>query len=293
MKSTLDCIPCFLRQTLEAARMATDDAALHKQIVRQALTLTAEMDFNVPPPVISQRIHQLVREIAGTPDPYRPLKQWYNQMALQWLPELRDKVRRADDPFEAAVLLAIAGNIIDFGVEGELDIQTVRRTVDAALHQKLDPDILRQFQEEIQKARDILYLGDNAGEIVFDRLLLEQMPMEKVTFVVKGSPILNDAVMEDAVQAGLTELVRVIDNGSNAPGTVLPLCSPDFCSEFNSADLIVAKGQGNFETLDETEANLFFLFQSKCAVVARHSGKPIGTFVLGRQTCLNRVGKAE
>jgi uncharacterized protein with ATP-grasp and redox domains len=269
--------------------MVTDDPALHEEIVRRILSMTAGMDLNVPPPVMSRRVHQLIRELTETPDPYQEVKRQYNRLALQWLPEMRERVRLAEDPFRAAVLLAIAGNIIDFGVDGQLPVQKVRDTIEQALHQKLDSALLEHFKQEIQAARSILYLGDNAGEIVFDRLLLEQMPLQKVTFVVKGSPIINDAVMEDAHEAGLTEIVRVIDNGCNAPGTVPQECSPAFRAAFETADLIVAKGQGNFETLNETAANLFFLFQAKCPVVARYIGKPIGTFVLCRSDCIKET----
>jgi uncharacterized protein with ATP-grasp and redox domains len=286
MKSTVDCLPCFLRQALDAARMVTDDPAVHEEIMRRISNLTAGMDLTVPPPMMSRRVHQLIRELTEIPDPYQEIKRQYNRLALQWLPEMRERVRLAEDPFRAAVLLAIAGNIIDFGVDGKLPIQKVRDTVERALHQQLDPALLERFRQAIQAARSILYLGDNAGEIVFDRLLLEQMPTDKITFVVKGSPIINDATMEDAVEAGLTDMVRVIDNGSNSPGTVPQECSSAFRAAFELADLIVAKGQGNFETLNETAANLFFLFQAKCQVVARYIGKPIGTFVLCRSDSL-------
>lgn len=280
MKGTLDCIPCFIRQALEAARMASDNPAVHEAVFRQVLTFTAGIDLTVPPPVVSRQIHHLIRQISGNSDPYKQVKHCYNQLALQWLPVLRERVQTSGDPFGASVRLAIAGNIIDFGVNGTLQMHTVQETIDRALHQPLDEQTLRQFREAIMAARSILYLGDNAGEIVFDRLLLEQMPREKVTFVVKGSPIINDAVMEDAVEAGLTEMVRVIDSGSNAPGTVLDDCSPEFRRLFQQSDVIIAKGQGNFETLDEMQANLFFLFQVKCPVVAAHLGKSIGTFML-------------
>lgn len=293
MKSTVDCMPCFLRQALEAVRMTTDDPALHEETIRRVLKMTAEMDLNVPPPVMGRRVHQLIRELTETPDPYQKIKRQYNQLALQWFNELQLRVRMADDPFRAAVLLAIAGNIIDFGVDGALCMQKVQDTIDQALDQPLDRSTLERLGQEIHNARSILYLGDNAGEIVFDRLLLELMPLEKVVFVVKGSPIINDATMEDAVQAGLTEIVRVIDNGSNAPGTVLEECSPVFRAAFESSDLIIAKGQGNFETLNETAANLFFLFQAKCPVVAGHIGKPVGTFVLRRSDCLERIVKTK
>ncbi len=184
------------------------------------------------------------------------------------------------DPFRAAILAAIAGNIIDFGIHGTLQMQTVQETLERALHQPLDPQTLQRLRRSIASARSILYLTDNAGEIVFDRLLIEQMPLEKVIVAVKSSPIINDATMEDAVEAGLTERVRVIESGSDAPGTILEDCTPEFRRLFETADVILAKGQGNFETLDQTPANLFFLFQVKCPVVAAYLRQPLGTFVL-------------
>ncbi len=271
--------------------MVSGDPAVHQKILHQVHSLLSGIDLNAPPPIISRRIHHQIRQISGNPDPYKEVKHRCNQLALQWLPGLRERVRTSEDPFRAAVLLAIAGNIIDYGVHGSLQMHTVKETIDRALHQPLDEQVLERFRQSIAAARSILYLGDNAGEIVFDRLLLEQMPLEKITFVVKGSPILNDATKEEAAQAGLTEMVRVVDSGADAPGTVLEDCSREFRRLFEQADLIVAKGQGNFETLNETPANLFFLFQVKCPVVAAHLGEAIGTFVLRRtemSACLVR-----
>ena len=291
MKSTVDCMPCFLRQALETARMISDDTALHETVLRQVLAMTAGMDLNIVPPAMGRRVHQLIRELTETPDPYKAVKQRYNRLALDWLPELKSRVSDADDPFGAAVRLAVAGNIIDFGVDGTLCDQKVQDTIDKALHQAVDEEVLGRLQQEVRQAETILYLGDNAGEIVFDRLLLEFMADKDVTYVVKGSPIINDATMDDAEEAGLTGQVRVIDNGSNAPGTILEECSPAFQAAFEQADLILAKGQGNYETLNESQSNLFFLFQAKCQVVARHVGKPIGSFILCRSDSFDRVMK--
>ena len=136
------------------------------------------------------------------------------------------------------------------------------------------------FKHAVSRANNILYLGDNAGEIVFDRLLIEQLPCEKITFVVKGGPILNDALMEDAQIVGLTDVVDVIDNGSDAPGTILESCSEAFRLRFDESDLVIAKGQGNYETLSDVDKNIFFLVTPKCSVLARHLGREIGSLVL-------------
>ena len=186
------------------------------------------------------------------------------------------------DPFETAARLAIAGNIIDFGVNSTVDESEVERTIACSLTDPLDTAALAELKEAVGQAKSILYLGDNAGEIVFDRLLVEQMPLEKITFAVRGGPILNDALMADAEAAGLTDLVEVIDNGTDAPGTILEACSQAFRRRFDKADLIIAKGQGNYETLSDCPANIFFLLRPKCAVLARHLNCELGRLILMR-----------
>jgi len=279
MKTALDCIPCFARQALEAARFVTDDPAVHERIVRDALHAAAEMDLAQSPPVVAQEIHRQLRRITGVDDPYRAVKDAFNRMALDMLPELRSKVRRAADPLAMALRLAIAGNVIDLGVDGDLAESDARDAVTRALnepfHGELDP-----FRRAVGDARGILYLADNAGEIVFDRLLIEHLPAGRVTVAVRGGPILNDATLSDAEAAGLGDLAEVIDNGSDAPGTILEDCSERFQRRFARADLVIAKGQGNFETLSDESADMYFLFKAKCPVIASHIGLPVGTHVL-------------
>ena len=178
--------------------------------------------------------------------------------------------------------MAIAGNVIDFALGAELGEGEVLRTVEDAWQRPLAVDHLELLRAAVDRASSILYLGDNAGEIVFDRLLIEQMPREKVTFVVRGAPILNDVLVEDAEMVGLTGMVEVIDNGSDAPGTILDQCSDDFRRRFEEADLVVAKGQGNFESLSEPGREVFFLLRPKCAVLARHLGCELGRLVVLR-----------
>jgi uncharacterized protein with ATP-grasp and redox domains len=178
------------------------------------------------------------------------------------------------------VRLAIAGNIIDFGVNGSVQDGDLERSIQESLAAEFADGQLRGFEKGVNEAEDILYLADNADEIVFDRLLIELLPVARVTVVVKGGPIINDATMEDAVAAGLPEIVEVIDNGDDAPGTVGEACSEEFQRRFARADLVIAKGQGNFETLSESEKHIFFILRAKCPVVARHLGCPVGTSVL-------------
>lgn len=280
MRTYFDCIPCFVRQVLDSVRMTTDDEQNQEKVLREALYLGSKMDLSQSPPAMAQKIHRFIREITGVKDPYLEVKNRFNKLALQMYPELKQQVETSADPLETAVRLAIAGNIIDFGVNSVVEQSQVEKTIAESLTEPLDMEAMEEFREARSQAEDILYLGDNSGEIVFDRLLIEQLPYEKITFAVKGGPILNDATIEDAQVAGLTDIVNVIDNGSDAPGTILESCSEAFRRRFDKSDLIIAKGQGNFETLCDVDKNLFFMLRPKCVVLARHLGCEIGSLVL-------------
>jgi damage-control phosphatase, subfamily I len=282
MRTYLDCIPCAIRQVIDSMRMITDDETVHEEVLREVLGLWRDADMRQSPPALAQKVHRIVRRITGVADPYLQLKNRYNHLALEMVPQLKQKIVDSPDPFETAVRLSIAGNIIDFGVNATLDEDTVEETIARSLTEPLDLDVLEQLRTAVAEAKDILYLGDNTGEIVFDRLLVEQLPVEKVTFAVRGAPILNDATMADAETVGLADVVKVIDNGTDAPGTILELCSPAFRERFEKADLIIAKGQGNFETLNDTEKDVFFLLQPKCAVLAQHLSCELGRLVVIR-----------
>ncbi len=279
MKTALDCIPCFARQALEAARFVTDDPTVHERIVRGVLRAAAEMDLAQCPPVVAQRIHRQLREMTGADDPYRAVKDRFNRMARDMLGELITQVQQAADPLVMALRLAIAGNAIDLGVNGAITEEEVGRAVTSALDEPSFGDV-GAFRQAVEQARDILYLTDNAGEIILDRLLIEQLLPGRVTVAVRGRPILNDATVVDAEVAGLREIAEVIDNGSDAPGTILDDCSEEFRRRFAEADLIIAKGQGNFETLSDEAAEMYFLFKVKCSVIAAHVGLPLGTHAL-------------
>jgi damage-control phosphatase, subfamily I len=281
MKTSLDCLPCFVRQALEAARFMSDDPSLHEQILRQVMRSLADIDFSQAPPVMAQVFYRRLGEIARVDDLYRPAKERFNRLAMDLLPELRTRVRESADPLAAAVRLAIAGNVIDFGINGGIAEQEVYEAVKRAFSEPLAGEI-EEFREAIGRAEKILYLTDNAGEIVFDRLLIEQLPVERVVVGVRGRPVINDATIADARAVGLDEIVSVIDNGADVPGTALAVCSAEFLEVFSRSDLVIAKGQGNFETLNDNPGPVFFLFKVKCPVVASHVGLPLGSHVLTR-----------
>lgn len=280
MRTYIDCISCFLKQAQSAVTIAVDDPTLREKVMGEVLEKVSRMDFDRSTVEIGAEIHRTLREASGNPDPYRKIKDQSNRQMLDLYPHFLEQIRSAEDPLEMAIRLAISANIIDFGAIQDLDEETIDRTLSEASAIPLDRAAVELFRREIEQAKTILYLGDNAGEIVCDRLLIEQLPREKITFAVRGKPVINDATMVDAEAGGMTKIVPVIDNGSDAPGTVLEWCSPEFRDRFQAADLIIAKGQGNYESLSDNQQNIFFLLKAKCPVIAKEFHAPVGVQIL-------------
>lgn len=272
MRTHIECLPCFLRQTVIALRQYGGGEDAHRQVFRDVLALMQEADMNRPPAYTTTFIHRAIRQ-ALADDPFAEIKREYNAIALSLYPALKEKVATSIDPLRTAARLAIAGNIIDFGIFTDIDIQ---ESVDRSLLADIAVDDYAAFREDLRDVRSVLYLLDNAGEIVFDRLLIEELQHAgtEVIAVVKGSPVLNDVTREDAIQTGLDAVCKIMDNGSDAIGTILPWTSAAFQKRFDRAPLIVSKGQGNFETLAGTDKKVYFLFQAKCDVVSAELGLP-------------------
>lgn len=291
MQTYLDCIPCFLKQSLEAARNVSSDPQLHERLLKEILQILPELELNRPPPLVGQLIHRKLRALTGVHDPYRAAKMRFNHLVTSMLPELRAAVSRADDTLLAATKTAVVANAIDLGMYSSLSDEAVRAALFGASEQALWGD-WPGFRKALENAKDILYLADNCGEIVADRLLIEQLGAHRITLVTRAIPVLNDVTLDDAFALGLNEIVEVVDNGSDAPGTILEECSLDFRQRFARAALIIAKGQGNFETLSEAAQNIYFLFKAKCPVVAAHVGLPLGAHVVipQRLTRSSRLG---
>jgi len=261
-------MPCFVRQALDAARLVSSDESFQAEIVRNTLKWAAACDLNEPPPQMAQKVHRFIRESTGHADPYRQIKEKMNQSARTFLPELKDLVHKAENPLLTAAHIAIAGNIIDMGIFSRVDHSDIRNAIDRSLAEKVAGNP-KEFEQQINQAQNILYLADNAGEIIFDLLLIEQIGVERITLAVRGRPILNDICMADVSKLNLPQSLQVIDNGSDAPGTLLADTSAEFRTAFEQADLIIAKGQGNYETLSDANYPIAFLFQAKCPVIAR------------------------
>lgn len=278
MKTYLDCYPCFLRQALEAARLAGADQGQQKAVLDRVLDLLKQVEPASTPPEIGDRVHRIVRQEVGDGDPYQAVKQASTRQALSLYPRMKALVAESGNPLDVAVRLSIAGNIIDLGPNLEYDLWA---TVERVLAQPFAIDDGMAFREALARADRALYLADNAGETVFDRVLIESLGVP-VTYVVKGGPTLNDATVEDALAAGLDQVAEVVSNGTDAPGTIMARCSEAFRRLYDEAELVIAKGQGNYETLSEEGPKVFFLLQAKCPVMARDADVPVGSIVLKR-----------
>jgi hypothetical protein len=269
-----------MRQALEGAYHATDDEALHEEVLRTVARLIADADLAKPTPLYIGEIHRTIRSLTRNPDPYRAAKDHFNQTILKLYPTFKELIGQSPDPVETALRLASGGNGIDMIVDAALERADIGNAVQAFLSFPLPLSVVDGFKSAVRSAQHILYLGDNAGEIVLDRLLIEELPAENITYVVKGKPVINDVTMDDARACGMTDIVEVIDNGTDLPGTVLEECSGTFRDRFFHADLVISKGQGNYESLSDVNQNLFFIFKAKCQVITLHLGYEVGSPVL-------------
>lgn len=275
MKISRECIHCIARQAVEIAEVATSNVTIQEEIIRRSLQELVEMDFNETAPEIGFRMHQHAKDISGIIDPYEKLKEQYNEIAQEIYERIIEEkwLDNAEDPFDMACRLAIAGNIIDFSVGLKLDYSVIVKSVEDSIKHNIFGTGSIALRKAVEKADNIMYIADNAGEVIFDKFLLEMLPANKVTYVVKGGPIVNDATMDDAISTGIVDLVRVIDNGHSAQGTILKDCSSTFRTEFSKADLVISKGQANFETLsDIKDKTIFYLLRAKCCSVASAIG---------------------
>ncbi|MCI4626036.1 MAG: ARMT1-like domain-containing protein [Candidatus Magnetoovum sp. WYHC-5] len=278
MKVDLECFPCFVRQAVFALNRINMEERVKMEIVKGILDDIKSADLDKSPAHATTYIYRKLKELTKT-DPYSEIKKTYNESALKLYPGFRDMVMAAPEPLWYAARLAIAGNIIDFGIYQSVDINA---TVKKALEKTIAVDDYELLKTHMGRADKVLYLLDNAGEIVFDMLLIEVLMSMglRVTAVVKGGAVINDVTMEDAVAVGLDKHCMVVSNGTDAVGTDLDECGEAFLNIYQSHDTVISKGQGNFETLVGMNKAIFFLFQAKCDVVARHLGLYAGAMLL-------------
>lgn len=276
MKADVECLACVAQQALRVARVATQDPILQQRIVAETMGRVHTASLDTTPAWLSQPAYEIASAVSGNADPYRALKHASNETALCIEDDLRALVRESPEPLVAALHLAAAGNIVDLGIFRSEDID-IHATVEQVMRERFAVDHTAALLRSLEICGDLLYLLDNAGEIVFDKILIEELLKHTaVTAVVKQAAIINDALLEDAEQVGLTKLCPVIDNGGAFIGSPLNHVPDAFIERMRRADVILAKGQGNYETVDEFDGDVFLILRAKCAVVARHMGVEYG-----------------
>lgn len=276
MKSNLDCIPCFFEQAIRTGRIVARDEALTKKIVDQLGLMLPSISLENSPPETGRLIYDMINRLSGNPDPYQKLKEESTKLALSLYPSLKNIINKSDDPLLTAIRIAIAGNIIDYGANASFDIEN---TIEEVLCKEFALFDYELFYERLDKTEQVLYIGDNAGETVFDRLLIEQLA-KPVIYAVRDKPIINDATFDDAHQAGLDNVCEIVSSGCDAPGTLIKRCSSSFLSLLEKSTFTISKGQGNFEGLANEKYNIFFLLKVKCKLIADHIGVSNGDIVL-------------
>ena len=265
------------------------DETIHRRVLNAVALIIPDLALDATPPEIAQQVYRIVSEITGNNDPYLEAKRCANKSAMSLYARMKDMVDDSNETLETACKLAIAGNAIDLGAHAEFG--SISSIIEDSVGYQLDQEHYRKFKESVGQSSLILYLADNAGEIVFDRILIEQLlkvKKLKIVFVVREKPIINDATLDDALRVGLNKFTTVISNGSDAPATILSQCSSEMLSYYRAADLIISKGQGNYESLSDIPGNIFFLFKVKCPVIARDSGYDLDSPVLMSSATLKR-----
>jgi len=280
MISDYRCFFCFAKafeKLLDSEKLSIEDK---NNFTRKMASLYNNSYDSFSTPVFSRALHTILKGYTNNSDPYKVGKKQSNDLVLGMYAHLKKQVQQSENPFDMALRLAIAGNIIDFAISTEFDLHA---TINKVLHSDFAIDNSDELKQNISKAKTVLYLGDNNGEIVLDKLFIEQLNHPNLYYAVRGAPVINDATMEDAKYVGINTVAKVISNGYDAPSTIVEHCSTEFKELFNQADVIISKGQGNLEgLLGKTSKEIYFLLMVKCDVIADALHVKKGDFVVSK-----------
>ena len=271
-----DCLSCLLNQSLRVAKNLNLDENTSKKMMKVA-SLSIANYGEVSPPVAAADLYPKLASFTDSDDVYKSLKELSTQEASKLLPSIKKQVKSTSDAIKAAV----AGNVIDFATPNHFDLDVEFEKV-FETNFTIDDETL--FLESLKKAKTFMIVGDNVGEHVFDKLLLEQIAKEypklKLYYAVRGRPIINDVTLLEAKEINMEEVATVVDSGVDTPGLAYTHASNEFMNLYNSMDLVIAKGMGNYECLEGVkDKRLFHLFKVKCDVVARDVGAELGTLI--------------
>ncbi len=283
MRTEHECLECALKAFIR--NINSYEIPLHRKdsAMRDFFRQLADFDFEKSPPELGRVLHKKVQELINS-DPYKNEKKHYNEQLLIRYGDFKKQVKDSDDPFRTALMFALSGNIIDFGMQESFDLEKLLERLEWL---DITIDHSEELRKEIKNSESILYLGDNSGEIVFDKLFIETIKElfgeKRIWFAVRGGPIINDVTFEDALYVKMNLAAEIISNGYDAPGTILHLSSREFLNVYNKANLIISKGQGNFESLSGQNQNIFFLLMAKCRVVAKYFNAEISNLIVSRR----------
>jgi len=268
------CLSCITNSVINTINLQTEQS---EQIIRDVLKYLSKTDYKKSAPEIAGGVWEIVRKHTGGSDPYREIKNYYNNELLKIYDEISKTINSSKNKFNTALKIAIAGNLIDFAAQYSFSMKTVKRSIIESKNMRLKIDHSKKLYKCLKQAGSLLYLGDNCGEIVLDKLFIElikkKFPGLHVFYGVRGKPVLNDVTEKDAEMVGMEKTATVIENGDGSVGTVLTRVSRQFREVFTRADVIIAKGQGNYESLASADReNIFFLLMAKCRLVAKAIG---------------------
>jgi damage-control phosphatase, subfamily I len=272
------CIPCIIKQAHNSAKLfSRGDSDKELAVIKKVCIEAGNLNNGYTAPLFAARMQEIVEEYFNLSNPYAKIKNENYSKALQYIPYLNTMLESSNDKLEIAVRAAITGNIIDFAANPNFDIEG---EINKITSNNIVLSELDRFRKDIYNANLILYIADNYEEALFDKILLKQLPKDKTIYAVRSKPVLNDITMEDAKRIGIDKLCRVIESGSTIAGTDLSQATEEFFQIYKNADVVIAKGQGNYETLLDQNRPIYFLFKVKCDVIAKRCGYPYGKGIL-------------
>ncbi len=281
----LRCIPCIIHQAYHTVRLFNkDDQEVQLKILKEVCKVVDTIDRNYTTPQFSVTIQSILEKNLGMANPFERIKEENRRKVEKFIPFLREMTEGSRDRLDTAIRIAIIGNIIDLGINSRFDIEY---EINRIVSNEIDLSLLPGFKKDLEKAEQILYIGDNYEEALFDKFLLHELASRNVVFAVRSKSVLNDITLADAKRIGIDKICQVLESGSKIAGTDLKQGNPEFLDLYQNADMVIAKGQGNFETLIKETRPIYFLFKVKCEVIAEHSGYPVGKGALLYNKSLN------
>lgn len=278
MKTYYECIPCLLQSIIRLFKNNLIPIDKHKIIIKRILEDLSKKIFSYSPPNIAQRMYKIIKNETGVEDLFKEIKYEYNKICMELYEKLKNRVNCNKNPLYESLKLSIIGNIIDFAPNFTFNLMdTISKFEDRDF--AIDKSSL--LFDDINNANKILFIGDNCGEIVFDKLFIEIINHRNIIYAVRGKPILNDSTQEDADFVSMTNVAKVIDTGTDIPGVDFGQSSSDFIINYRTADFIISKGQGNYESLCEIDnKKIYFLLMAKCDLVAKQLGVKKGDLIV-------------